>query len=108
MAQETKKYTNAAYYKKLNLLLKDKDEILKAYNKDKTNNIKEKIAEYALNLTISYLTLLKDFCIRSRAMERTNINSLMERLSQNTRKLNFAQDPKFMRISKELLKWMKK
>ncbi|ABN53611.1 MAG TPA: hypothetical protein DEF39_11740 [Hungateiclostridium thermocellum] len=94
MAQETKKYTNAAYYKKLNLLLKDKDEILKAYNKDKTNNIKEKIAEYALNLTISYLTLLKDFCIRSRAMERTNINSLMERLSQNTRKLNFAQDPK--------------
>jgi len=70
-----------------------KDEILKAYNKDKTNNIKEKIAEYALNLTISYLTLLKDFCIRSRAMERTNINSLMERLSQNTRKLNFAQDP---------------
>jgi len=43
MAQETKKYTNAAYYKKLNLLLKDKDEILKAYNKDKTNNIKRRL-----------------------------------------------------------------
>ena len=94
MAADTKKYTNSAYYKKLVSLIKEKDDILKEYNKDKSNHIKEKIAEYALNLTISYLNLLKDFCIRSKAVDRTNINSLMERLSQNTRKLNFTEDPK--------------
>lgn len=94
LTADTKKYTNSAYYKKLSSLVKDKDDILKSYNKDKSNHIKEKIAEYTLNLTISYLNLLKDFCIRSKAVDRTNINSLMERLSQNTRKLNFADNPK--------------
>ncbi|HOM02650.1 MAG TPA: hypothetical protein PLH43_07480 [Acetivibrio sp.] len=94
MVADTKKYTNSTYYKKLFALIKDKDEILKEYNKDKSNHIKERIAEYALNLSVSYLNLLKDFCIRSKAIERTNINSLMERLSQNTRKLNFTEDPK--------------
>lgn len=94
LAADTKKRTNSAYYKKLFSVVKDKDDILKSYNKDKSNYVKEKIAEHTLNLTISYLNLLRDFCIRSKAAGRTNVDSLMERLSQNTRKLNFTDDPK--------------
>ncbi|HQA56557.1 MAG TPA: hypothetical protein PK033_01580 [Acetivibrio sp.] len=94
LASEATRYTNAAYYRKLSSLLNDKNEIIKSYNRDKSNYLRGKIAEQALSLVVSYIHLLKDFCIRSREAGKVNVNAIMDRITQNNRKLNFINDSK--------------
>lgn len=94
LANDTKRFTNAAYYKKLCAIMEDRSEILQDYQKDEFNYMKERIAEQSLNLVITYIKLLKNFCKRSRDLNLTDINPIMERVSQNTRKLSFINDPK--------------
>lgn len=94
LADETKKHTNSAYYKKLCAIMEDKMEIMNAYYKDDPNFLKEKITEHTLNLVITYIKLLKDFCIRSRELNLTDVSPVMERIGQNRRKLNFISDHK--------------
>src|SRR5690606_23146652 len=70
------------------------NEIIKSYNRDKSNYLRGKIAEQALSLVVSYIHLLKDFCIRSREAGKVNVNAIMDRITQNNRKLNFINDSK--------------
>jgi len=92
LAADTKRYTNAAYYKKLCSILQDKSEIVQAYHKDEFNYLKERITEQTLNLVITYIKLLRNFCKRSRDLNLKDVNHIMERVNQNTRKLNFITD----------------
>lgn len=94
LADDAKKHTNAAYYKKLCSIIEDKNEIMNSYSKDDSNYLKEKMAEHTLNLVITYIKLLKNFCIRSREISLTDVSPVMERISQNSRKLNFIKDAK--------------
>jgi hypothetical protein len=93
LVNETKRHTNSAYYKKLCSVIEDKEEIVKMYHKEKAGFLKEKITEQALNLVISYIKLLRNFCLRSRELGQVNVTPVMERIKQNYRKLNFAGDP---------------
>jgi len=92
LADETKRYTNTAYYKKLYSIMEDRTEIMKAYYSDDPNYLKERITEQTLNLVITYIKLLKSFCKRSREISLTDVSPVMDRISQNTRKLNFVKD----------------
>jgi hypothetical protein len=83
--------------------MRDKDEIIKSYNKDKSNYLKVKIAEQALNLVVAYINLLRDFCIRSREVGKININLIMERIAQNNRRLNFINDSKVYEDIKRII-----
>ena len=103
LASGAVRYTNAAYYRKLSSLMRDKDEIIKSYNKDKSNYLKVKIAEQALNLVVAYINLLRDFCIRSREVGKININLIMERIAQNNRRLNFINDSKVYEDIKRII-----
>lgn len=94
LADETKKHTNAAYYKKLCSIMEDRSEIMKAYYKDEPNYLKERITEQTLNLVVTYIKLLKNFCKRSRELNLTDVTPVMDRIGQNTRKLNFINDQK--------------
>ncbi|MEN2775037.1 hypothetical protein [Acetivibrio clariflavus] len=94
LADETKAYTNAAYYKKLCSIMEDKTEIVQAYFKDEFNYLKERITEQTLNLVITYIKLLKNFCKRCRDLNLTDINPIIERINQNRRKLDFIKDQK--------------
>ncbi len=93
-ADEAKRHTNAAYYKKLCSIMEDKSEIIRAYSKDAPNYLKEKITEQTLNLVITYIKLLRSFCKRSRELNLTDVSPIMDRIGQNTRKLNFINDQK--------------
>ncbi len=94
LADEAKRHTNAAYYKKLCSIMEDKSEIIRAYSKDAPNYLKERITEQTLNLVITYIKLLKNFCKRSRELNLTDVSPIMDRIGQNTRKLNFINDQK--------------
>lgn len=94
LADDAMKHTNAAYYKKLCSIMDDKNEIMNSYSKDDSNYLKEKMAEHTLNLVITYIKLLKNFCIRSREISLTDVSPVMERINQNSRKLNFIKDAK--------------
>ena len=74
--------------------MQDKSIVVQAYHQDEHNYLKERITEQTLNLVITYIKLLKNFCKRSRDLNLTDINPIMERISQNTRKLNFIKDQK--------------
>lgn len=93
-ADEAKRHTNAAYYKKLCSIMEDKSEIIRAYSKDAPNYLKEKITEQTLNLVITYIKLLRSFCKRSRELNLTDVSPITDRIGQNTRKLNFINDQK--------------
>lgn len=103
LALGTKKYTNAAYYKKLCSIMEDREEVVKSYFKDKSNYLNQKITEQTLNLVVSYIKLLKDFCIRCRETSQTNLSPVVERISKNTRKLSFTNDPKVYEDLKRII-----
>lgn len=94
LANETKKHTNSAYYKKLCSIMEDRTEIIKEYYKGDVPYFKERITEQTLNLVITYIKMLKTFCIRSRELNLTDVAPIMDRIGKNTRKLNFINDSK--------------
>ncbi|NMB34272.1 MAG: hypothetical protein GX992_08645 [Clostridium sp.] len=102
-AHETVGYANAVYYRKLTSVMADRAEIVRIYNKDKYNHLKGRVTEQALRLIISYMSLLRDLCIRIRQMNRNDINPVMERIAQNNRKINFVNDPKVREDIKRII-----
>ena len=72
----------------------DKNEIMKLYYKEGPNFLNEKITEKALDLVISYIKLLKSFCIRYKELNSVDVKPVQERIAKNSRKLNFTSDPK--------------
>lgn len=91
--REVKKNTNEFYFKKLKKVSEDKDDIYNSYLNNQDNYLKEKITEQTLNLVISYMRLLNNYCIRSRELSTTDQRAIIERINANARKLNFTKDP---------------
>ncbi len=88
-----KKCTNPLYQQKLMNVMDDKNDILNSYLKGEQGFLKERIVEKSLNLVISYIKLLTNFCIRSRELSEINLNSISSRMNGNARKLSFTRDP---------------
>jgi hypothetical protein len=88
-----KKNTNPLYQQKLMNVMDDKNDILNSYLKGEQGFLKERIVEKSLNLVISYVKLLTNFCIRSRELSEINLNSIASRMNTNARKLSFTRDP---------------
>ncbi|HHV58827.1 MAG TPA: hypothetical protein GXX49_00740 [Clostridiaceae bacterium] len=88
-----KKYTNAVYYKKLKKVMDDRNEIFESFFRGSQSELKENIVEKTLNLVVSYIKLLTNFCIRSRELAHVKIDEIITRLNENTRKINFINDP---------------
>lgn len=93
LANEAKKHTNAAYYQKLKKVMDDKSEIVNSFFKGEKGYLKEKIVEQTLNLVVSYIKLLDNFCIRSRELSEVDVSVIANRINANRRKLNFTGDP---------------
>jgi hypothetical protein len=92
LANEAKKHTNAAYYQKLKKVMDDKGEIVNSYFKGEKGFLKEKIVEQTLNLVVSYIKLLDNFCIRSRELSEVDVGTIANRITANRRKLGFTSD----------------
>lgn len=93
LSQEAKKHTNPKYAQKLNKLLDDKDDIVNSFFRGERGYLKEKIVEQTLNLVISYIKLLTNFCIRSRELSGVDVGELTDRINQNMRRFSFIKDP---------------
>jgi len=91
---EVKRKTNHEYYKKLNKVIKDKNDIVSYYYRNRDNYLKSRIAEQTLNLVVSYLRLLDNYCIRSNEINSVNIKELSGRIDTNRRKIGFVRDEK--------------
>ncbi|HHX17452.1 MAG TPA: hypothetical protein GX727_01165 [Clostridium sp.] len=104
LADDAKRHTNPAYYKKLCSIMNDKKEIMKLYYKEGPNFLNEKITEKTLDLVISYIKLLKSFCIRSKELGSIDVKPVQEKIAKNTRKLNFTSDPKVRENIENIIK----
>ncbi|MDP4091897.1 MAG: hypothetical protein Q8920_00880 [Bacillota bacterium] len=89
---EAKKHTNPLYLQKLKTVMDDKNDIVDSFFKGDKGFIKQRIVEKALNLVISYIKLLTNFCIRSRELSEVNLGSISDRINTNARKLSFVRD----------------
>jgi len=89
---KVKKNTNNFYLQKLKKVYEDKEGIYNSYLSNRDSYLKENIAKQSLNLAISYMRLLDNFCIRSRELSATDQKKIIERINENSRKLNFARD----------------
>lgn len=92
LALEAKKYTNATYYQRLKKVADTKNEILKSFFREEQSYLKEKIVEQTLNLVVSYIKLLTNYCIRSKEAGNIDLNNIAERINANNRKLSFTKD----------------
>ncbi len=92
LANEAKRNTNSTYLAKLKKVMEDKNDIVDSYFKGERSFLKEKITEQTLNLVISYLKLLNNFCIRSREINGVDVSAVAGRINSNTRKLGFTKD----------------
>lgn len=93
LANEAKKHTNNAYYQRLRKVMEDKNDIVNSFFKGEKSFLKEKIVEQTLNLVVSYIRLLTNFCIRSREISGIDLSDINTRINNNNRKLNFSNDP---------------
>lgn len=92
LANEARRYTNTTYLQKLKKVMEDKNDIVDSYLRGERSYLKEKIAEQTLNLVVSYLKLLNNFCIRSRELSSVDVSTVAGRINANNRKLGFAKD----------------
>lgn len=93
LANEAKKHTNNTYYQKLRKVMEDKNDIVNSFFRGERSFLKEKIVEQTLNLVVSYIKLLTNFCIRSRELNTVDVGEITNRINVNMRRLNFANDP---------------
>lgn len=93
LANEAKKHTNATYYQKLRRVVEDKNDIINSFFKGEQGYLKEKVVEQTLNLVVSYIRLLTNFCIRSKELNEVDVTDIINRINTNTRKLSFIKDP---------------
>ena len=93
LSNEVKRNTNTVYLQKMKKVMEDKDEIVGSFFRGDHSYLKEKIVEQTLNLVVSYLKLLNNFCIRSRELSGMDVSDVAGRINANTRKLNFTKDP---------------
>jgi len=103
LAAQAKKHTNAAYSQKLNKVIEDKNAIVDSFFRGEKSFLKEKIVEQTLNLVVSYIKLLTNFCIRSRELSSIDVSDVIERINVNMRKLNFVQDANAAEDLKKLI-----
>ncbi|HHW47193.1 MAG TPA: hypothetical protein GXX14_01055 [Clostridiaceae bacterium] len=93
LSHEAKKHTNPRYAQKLRKVMEDKDDIVNSFFRGERSYLKEKIVEQTLNLVVSYIKLLTNFCIRNRELSEIDVGAITNRINQNLRKLNFVNDP---------------
>jgi hypothetical protein len=92
LANEAKKSTNSTYLQRLRKVMEEKSDIVNSFFKGEHSFVKERIVEQTLNLVIVYIKLLTNFCIRSRELSEMDLSKVSERISSNTRRLNFMKD----------------
>ncbi|NTV89081.1 MAG: hypothetical protein HGA22_01755 [Clostridiales bacterium] len=92
LSNDVKKNTNTAYKQKLKKVMEDKEEILQSYLKGGDNFLKERITEQTLNLIVSYMHLLDNFCRRNRELSAVDVSAVAGRINANIRKLDFVKD----------------
>ena len=92
LSNEAKRNTNTIYLQKLKKVLEDKDSIVDSFLKGERGYLKEKIVELTLNLVVSYIRLLNNFCIRSRELSIVDVRAVAGRINSNSRKLSFTKD----------------
>jgi hypothetical protein len=92
LANEAKRNTNSTYLQKLKKVVEDKNAIVDSFLKGERGYLKEKIVEQTMNLVVSYIRLLNNFCIRSRELSGVDVSAVAGRINANTRKLSFTKD----------------
>jgi len=92
LSSEARKHTNTAYNQKLRGVMEDKSDIVESFFRGERSFLKEKIVEQTLNLVISYIKLLTNFCIRSKELSGVDVSDIANRLNVNARKLSFTRD----------------
>jgi len=93
LSSDAIKVTDSIYYQKLKKVMDDKSDIYDCFFRSEYSYLKEKILEQTLNLVISYINMLHNFCIRIRELASEDMSKIINRLNINTRKLNLTKDP---------------
>lgn len=93
LASEARRYADTKYYSRIKRVIDDKNDIIRSFVKGEHSYLKERIVEQTLNLVVSYLKLMSNFCLRSKQMESSDVSLITNRINMNGRKLNFVKDP---------------
>lgn len=103
LAAEARRHANPTYAQKLKKVIEDKNDIVNAFFRGEHSYLKEKIVEQTLNLVVSYIRLLTNYCIRSRELSEIDIGEVVNRINTNKRKIAFIKDPVAAEDVKKLL-----
>lgn len=72
---------------KASRIIKQKEDLMKYFDRYYDDPIKQRIIEQALKLVIAYLSLAANYCDRMRELSQSNLNELVYRINENNRKL---------------------
>jgi hypothetical protein len=103
LSAEARRNTNNTYMLKLKKMMADKNDIFTSYSTGEHSYLKEKIVEQTLNLVISYLKLLNNFCIRNRELSGVDVSAVAARINTNSRKLSFTKDVRMAEDVKKVI-----
>lgn len=84
----------AVMQNKIDGILKEKNELIMFFKRNSSDQLKQKIVEHALKLVVVYLKLIYNHSIRIKELNSINIEQLMERISNNSRKNSFLKNIK--------------
>jgi hypothetical protein len=72
---------------KASRIMKQKEDLVKHFDRYYDDPIKQRIIEQSLKLVIAYLNLAANYCDRMRELSQQNLNELECRINENNRKL---------------------
>jgi len=81
------------HYLKMRKVMEDKNSIYESFFNGEYDPIKERILTQALNLTVSYISILKNYTIRLKELTEENTGEITERIRQNRLKSAYIKDP---------------
>lgn len=75
-------------------IYKEKQALVAYYVRTKSDPVKQRIVEQALNLVIVYFKLMLNYSIRIKEVNSANVQKIVERINANKRKLQLLTNPK--------------
>lgn len=90
--KQSRKAIDKQLFRKVKVIMQDKDEIIGLFRNDAEDYVKQKVVEQAINLVMAYINLLADYGQRHRKVVTFDTGEIISRVNYNDRRLPNLKD----------------
>lgn len=90
--EEARKMLDKQALKKVDIMLREKNELMELFQNDQDDYVKQKVTEQVLKLSMAYINLISEYVQRRDDLAAYNTDEIMEGINAKGRKLKSLRD----------------